>query len=90
MKELRKAQLIENIEYLVSGYENGMYDFPEMYKPLTKEEVIDYVYSQMFDIRVYDGGEMVKMGNGISDDLKFYGKENIENLILELSKSIQQ
>ena len=84
----RKAQLIENIEYIVYSYDNAINDNPDDYELLSKEELFDMVYSQIFDMYVVNGGEWCTYKDGICDDLKFYGKENIEKLILDIGKII--
>lgn len=84
----RKAQLIENIEYIVFSYDNQINDRPEEYSLISEEELLDMVYSQIFDMRVENYGESCIYKEGICDDLKFYGKENIEKLILEIGKII--
>ena len=86
MKEqIRKRQLRNNVEYILGGYLNGMYDFPEDYPKMNDEQTIAYVYEQLFDIKD-DGMGGTMMRTGICDDLKFLGTEIIIIEILKVAE----
>ena len=71
----RKKQLINNIEELVYEYDNGISDGTE--EPFKSDnELIDYVYSSVFDIKS-DGQGGSRYANGICRDLKYLGKDYI-------------
>ena len=73
--EIRKKQLINNIEDIVYMYDNGINDGVE--EPFKSDnELVDYVYSQVFDIKS-DGLGFSRYANGICKDLKYLGKDYI-------------
>lgn len=84
-EEMTRTRLLENnINHLLGGYENGISDcgyeeFPQM----TMEELVEYVYSQVFDIRD-DGYGTTAYGEGIADELKFLGTTNIKKIIEQM------
>lgn len=82
----RQSQLVENIEYVVGEYYNGMLDDPEEYPALTKEECIEYVKDSIYDMKV--SGSHCRYKDGICDDLKFLGDEYIDKQIMELAEDI--
>ena len=87
-EEIRKTQLKNNVESILYGYENGMLDDPENYPQLPKEEVIAYVYEELFDIKD-DGQGSTLMHKGICDDLKFLGTEVICDEILRVAEELE-
>ena len=74
-EDRRKKQLINNIEALVYEYDNGINDgVSEPFK--SEDELVDYVYSQIFDMK--DNGEgSTRYADGICDDLKYLGRDYI-------------
>lgn len=83
---MKMNQAKQNIEYIIDGYVNGMYDDEENYPVLTNEQVIKYVKDEMYDIKVQNHGETCYMGDGICDDLKFLSNEVIDKMIIEYAK----
>lgn len=80
---MKLEQAKQNIEYILDGYVNGMNDCgEEMYPQLDKEQVIEYVKQELYDIKVSGHGESCQMGNGICDDLKFLSNEKIDAMII--------
>lgn len=72
---VRKKQLINNIEDLVYTYDNGISDGVE--EPFdSDDELVDYVYSQIFDQKS-DGQGGTRYANGICKDLKYLGRDYI-------------
>lgn len=84
-RNLKHEQLINNIEYVIGGYANGMSDDPDSYKPMTEDELIKYCYSEIFDIK-NDGEGGTKLLKGVCDDLKFLGNDLIKSEILRIGK----
>lgn len=84
-RNLKHEQLINNIEYVIGGYANGMSDDPDSYKPMTEDELIKYCYSEIFDIK-NDGEGGTRLLKGICDDLKFLGNDLIKSEILRIGK----
>lgn len=84
---MKLEQARQNIEYILYGYANGMSDCgEEMYPHLTKDQVIDYVKQELYDIRVTGDGESCQMLKGICDDLKFLSNTVIDEMILKIAK----
>lgn len=88
MKNKRVNQLEENIKYIVYNYINKIEDNPEEYGLLSKKELLDMVYAQVYNIKALNGGENCIFCTGICDDLRFHTKENIEKLIIEIGEVI--
>ena len=88
MNNKRLNQLVENINYIVYNYINKVEDNPEEYGLLDKKELLDMVYSQVYNIKASNSGESCIFCTGICDDLRFYTKENIEKLIIEIGEVI--
>ena len=88
MKNKRINQLEENIKYIVYNYINKIEDNPEEYGLLSKKELLDMVYAQVYNIKALNGGESCIFSTGICDDLRFHTKENIEKLIIEIGEVI--
>lgn len=84
-KNLKHQQLINNIECVVYEYLNGMNDEPDTYKSLTPEQLIDYCYKEIFDIKDNGNGSTI-MRTGICDDLKFLGNQLINDEILRIGE----
>lgn len=82
---LKHQQLINNIEYVIGGYANGMSDDPDSYKPMTEDELLKYCYSEIFDIK-NDGEGGTRLLKGVCDDLKFLGNDLIKSEILRIGK----
>jgi len=87
-QNLKHQQLINNLEQIIYGYQNGMNDDPENYLPLTKEQLIKYCYAEVFDIKD-DGNGTTKLLKGICDDLKFLGNDLIQSEILRIGKEAE-
>lgn len=84
---MKENQARQNIEYILDGYVNGMYDCGvEMYPRLNEQEVLNYVKEELYDIKVTDEGASCYMGEGICDNLKFLSNEVIDKMILEYAK----
>jgi len=66
-------------------YLNGMYDYPEEYPEMTKEECRKYVTSQIYDMRS-DGNGHTRYAKGICDDLRFLGNNVIHAAIDEYAE----
>lgn len=79
---LRKKKLVNSIEHIVGGYYNSILDGYE--KPFnTDEELVDYVYSQVFDT-VADGEGTSMSETGINQDVKYLGKDFIVSEIIRI------
>lgn len=83
---IRKKQLINNIEALLYSYDVSINDgYAEPFK--SDEEMVDYVYRQVFDLKD-DGTGFTKWVDGICDDLKYLGKDYIVNEIKRIGHEI--
>lgn len=76
MTRLAQAQI--NIDYILAGMLNDLYDGNVNY--YTEDEILDITYDRIFDIWVVRPG-YVRVGDGVCDNLKFLGKEKIYDLI---------
>lgn len=76
----KEKQLQYNVEEVLDMYLNGMYDYPDDYPEMTKEECREYVTSEIYDMRS-DGGGHTFYGKGICDDLRFLGNDVIYAVI---------
>ncbi len=83
---MRKKQALLNIEYIVSSYANGISDCN--YPILKEKEAIEYVKSQLYDIKVTHNGSVVEMEEGICKDLKFLSNEVLDEMIVEMCKEL--
>ena len=88
MSDKRIKQLIENIDYIVYSYANQVEDNPEEFGLLDEKELFNMVYSQVYNIKVENSGETCIYKDGICDDLRFFTKENIEKLIIQIGEVI--
>lgn len=72
---IRKKQLVNNIEYIVNSLVNLIETGDE--EPLKSyDTLVDYVYSQLFDIKD-DGKGTTAYHKGVCNDLKYLGKDYI-------------
>lgn len=78
MAKSRIEQAQMNIDYILAGMLNDLYDGNVDY--YTEDEILDITYDGIFDIWVVSPG-FVRVGDGICDDLKFLGKDTIIDLI---------
>lgn len=79
MANAREKQAKRNAESIIGEYINGIYDgYEEPFKSM--DELIAYVYPQMFDIMNMGGGRE-RFQKGICDDLKFLGEDRIKEII---------
>lgn len=84
---MKEEQARLNIEHILNGYVNGMTDCgTEMYPQLDKDQVIEYVKHELYDIKVSKHCESVYMEDGICDDLKFLSNTVIDKMILDYAK----
>ena len=78
MENAKQLQL--NVECILDSYLNGMYDYPEEYPKLTKDECRQYVIEQVYDLKDYGNGH-TKYRKGICDNLRFLGNDYIYSII---------
>lgn len=83
---MKENQAKQNIEYIIDGYVNGMYDDPYNYQKMSEHQVLAYVKDELYDIKVARHGETCLMSQGICDDLKFLSNNTIDNMILDYAK----
>lgn len=81
----RQKQLENNVNAILGLYENGMTDYgTEEYPPMTEDELVEYVTSQIYDMKDYGNGR-TQYKEGICKELKFIGNKKIRETILTLA-----
>ena len=78
----REKQFRNNLDFILGGYENSMLDYPEQFPQLSKDAVLDMVKSEIFDLK-NDGCGWTQYGEGICEDLKFLGNDNMDRIIIK-------
>lgn len=79
----REKQLVNNLNDILGGYENGMYD--DYYPQMTLDECISYCVPEIYHIKA-DGRGTTFYADNICEDLKFLGADYINSKIKEIAQ----